>query len=270
MQLKNSTILITGATSGIGLEFVKQLMQHGVTDIIVTGRNADKLKQVKSGFPQVHIFQSDVSNPEEIRELYAQVIQQFPQLNILINNAGIMRNLDLQDTTMDLENITLETDINLSGTIRMVHQFLPHLKTKKTVAIINVSSGLAFMPFPASPIYSAAKAGIHAYTRVLRLQLKKTAVKVFELAPPATETPLLDAFSDLDMEGGGPVMKVEKLVQFAIKGILSDTFEIKPGLSKALKLMGRVAPNFFLNFFDKTIEKGKTKKRNLQLAQQQS
>lgn len=268
MQLKNSTILITGATSGIGLEFVKQLIQHGVADIIVTGRNADKLKQVKNQFPQVHIFQSDVSNPEDIRQLYAQVIQLFPQLNILINNAGIMRNLDLQDTKMELENITQETDINLLGTIRMVHQFLPHLKLKQTAAIVNVSSGLAFVPFSASPIYSAAKSGVHAYTQVLRLQLKKTNVKVFELAPPSTETPLLDAFPELDAESGGPVMKVAKLVQVAIKGILSDTYEIKPGLSKALKLMGRIAPNFLLNLFDKTIEKGKTKKRKLQLAQQ--
>jgi uncharacterized oxidoreductase len=261
MEVKNSTILITGGTSGIGLELVKQLTEKGA-NIIVTGRNLDKLNETKKQFSKVHTFQSDVSKPQDIEQLYKQVTQQFPELNIIINNAGIMRNLDLQDTSLDLENITREVETNLSGVMRMNHQFLPHLKTKKSSAIVNVSSGLAFLPFPLSPIYSAAKSGIHAYSQVLRLQLKNTSVKVFELAPPATETNLMDAFTnDLDTNSGGPIMKVDKMVSVAINGILKDKFEIKPGMSKALNLMGRLAPKFFLNYMDKTIEKAKAKKK---------
>lgn len=263
MELKNSTILITGGTSGIGLELVKQLTKQGA-NIIVTGRNLDKLNETKKQFPEIQTFQSDVSNSNDIEQLYTQLIQQFPELNIIINNAGIMRNLDLQDTSMNLENLTQEIEINLSGTIRMVHQFLPHLKKQKSAAIVNISSGLAFLPFPLSPIYSAAKSGIHAYTQVLRLQLKNTSVKVFELAPPATETTLMNAFTtDLPSDTAGPIMKVDKMVQVAINGLLKNKFEIKPGMSKALNFMGRIAPKFFLNYIDKAIEKGKANKINL-------
>lgn len=256
MELKNSTILITGGTSGIGLEFVKQLIPLGVSKIIVTGRNIAKLDQVKKQFPETETVQSDVSDPKDIVQLYNQVVQQYPELNVIINNAGIMRNLDLQDTSMDLTNITREIDTNLSGTVRMVHQFLPHLKTKGKSAIINISSGLAFVPFPAAPVYSATKFGIHAYTQVLRLQLKDTSVKVFELAPPGTDTPLLDDFSGI--MDSNQNMKVDKMVRIAIRGILKDKNEIKPGVSKVLKFMGRLAPDLFLNLLNKSIAREKS------------
>ncbi len=261
MQLKNSTILITGGTSGIGLEFVKQLSEQGAADIIITGRDVSKLETAKKQYPKVHIFQSDVSKTEDIEKLYQNVTTQFPALNIVINNAGIMRNMDLQDTSIDLENITREIDINLSGTIRMVQQFLPHLKKKESAAIVNVSSGLAFIPFPLSPVYSATKAGVHAYTRVLRLQLKNTKVKVFELAPPGTNTDLMDNFKGLVDEKQN--MNVDKMVGAAIQGILKDKMEIKPGVAKVLKIMSRVAPNFILNFMDKSMEKAKAKQLSL-------
>ncbi|MDQ2718263.1 MAG: SDR family NAD(P)-dependent oxidoreductase [Bacteroidota bacterium] len=261
MKLNNSTVLITGGTSGIGLEFVKQLSEQDAANIIITGRDLSKLEKAKKQYPKVHIFQSDVSEPKDIETLYQNVIGQFPALNIIINNAGIMRNMDLQDTSMDLENITREIDINLSGTIRMVQQFLPHLKKKESAAIVNVSSGLAFVPFPLSPVYSATKAGVHAYTRVLRLQLKNTKVKVFELAPPGTNTDLMDNFKGLVDEKQN--MDVDKMVGAAIHGMLKDKMEIKPGVAKVLKIMSRVAPNFILNFMDKSMEKAKAKQLTL-------
>jgi len=262
MNLKDSTVLITGGTSGIGLEFVKQLSEKGA-NIIITGRNLTALNATKNEFPKIQTFQSDVSKSKDIESLYTLVTQQFPELNIIINNAGIMRNLDLQDARLPLENVTNEIEINLSGTIQMNHQFLPHLKSKVSSAIVNLSSGLAFLPFPLSPVYSAAKSGIHAYSQVLRLQLKNTSIRVFELAPPATKTTLMNAFSkDLDEDSAGPVMTVEKMVRIAIQGLSSDTYEIKPGMSKVLYLMGRIAPHFFLNYMNKTIEKGRIKKQN--------
>jgi uncharacterized oxidoreductase len=257
MDIKNSTILITGGTSGIGLEMAKQLLTHGATDIIITSRDANKLSQIKLEIPQVHAFQSDVSKPDDIRNLYALVTKQFPELNIIINNAGIMRNLDVRDHSLSLENIVSETDINLSGTIRMVHQFLPHLLTRPAAAIVNVSSGLAFIPFPVSPIYSAAKAGVHAYTQVLRLQLKETNVEVIELAPPATDTPLGDPF--VGLVDSRQTMKTDKLVRLAIKGMMKGTSEIKPGLAKVLKAMSRIAPEITLKMLDASIQKAKAR-----------
>ncbi len=126
MDLKNSTILITVGTSGIGLELVKQLTARGA-EIIVTGRNQRVLEETKRKFPEVNIFQSDVSKPENIDSLYAAVTGRFPKLNIIINNAGEMRLIDLQDSSMDLFDINREITTNLSGTIRMAHRFLPHL-----------------------------------------------------------------------------------------------------------------------------------------------
>ena len=163
MELTKNTILITGGTSGFGYQFASQLLALGNT-VIITGRDQTKLDQTKKQLPQVHTFKSDVSDPDAIIALYKNVTEQFPELNILINNAGEMRKINLQDTSIDLYNITREIEINLMGPIRMVQQFLPHLKTKQTAAILNVSSGLAFVPFPISPVYGATKAGIHSYT----------------------------------------------------------------------------------------------------------
>ena len=260
MKLKNSTILITGGTSGIGLEFIKQLSLQGAANIIITGRDGARLEAINKQYPNVYTVQSDVSDAAQIKQLFEEVSQKFPALNVIINNAGIMRNLDLQDSSITLDSITQEINTNLSGTIRMVHQFLPHLKTQPAAAIVNISSGLAFVPFPLSPVYSAAKAGVHAYTQVLRLQLKATNVKVFEVAPPSTETPLQNAFSDIDLESSAPMMKVDKMVNEAIRGILKDKMEILPGMAKMLKIMGRIGPAFAVNMMDKTIEKAKKRK----------
>ncbi|WP_337043679.1 SDR family oxidoreductase [Emticicia sp. 17c] len=241
MDLKNSTILITGGTSGIGLEFVRQLTAHGA-NIIVTGRNPEALNDTKKMFPAVKTFQSDVSNPQDIEQLCERVTAQFPELNIIINNAGIMREINLLDSSKDLQNITREIDTNLSGTIQMVHQFLPHLQKQKSSAVVNVSSAIAFMGYAIAPIYSASKAGVHTYTKVLRAQLKKTNVKVFEVIPPGVTTPLQKDFEH--QPNPSQMMNVEKMVAVAIKGILNDKPEIKPGLSKVVKFMSRFMPDF--------------------------
>ena len=126
-----------------------------------------------------------MSDPAAIAALYAQVVAEFPALDTLINNAGIMRNLNLNDDR-DLSDVTREIEINLNGPIRMVQQFLPHLKTRPGALIVNVSSGLAFVPMLAAPVYSATKAAMHSYSQSLRGQLEGTGVTVVELAPRAS------------------------------------------------------------------------------------
>ncbi len=241
MKLSNSTILITGGTSGIGLEFVSQLNKLGAK-IIVTGRNLELLNDTKKWFPEIHVFQSDVSNTEDIKKLYNKVTKQFPELNILINCAGIMRQIDLLDNALEIENVTQEIDTNLSGSIQMVHQFLPHLMKQKSAAIINVSSAIAFMSYSIAPIYSASKAGVHSYTKALRLQLSKTNVKVFEVIPPGVKTNLQHGWDVPPPEGR--MMEADKMVAEAIKDILKDKLEIKPGLASIVKILSRIAPNY--------------------------
>jgi uncharacterized oxidoreductase len=253
MKLTSNTILITGGASGIGYELTKQLTALGNT-ILITGRDQAKLDRAKAAFPNIHIFRSDVSDPQEIATLYEKVTRQFPQLNILINNAGIMREINVHDTSRSLEDITREIEINLSGPIRMAQQFLPHLKTKSAAAILNVSSGLAFVPLPISPVYCATKAGLHSFSESLRVQLKNTRVKVFELAPPATQTELLGDFDFEDMKGV-TIMKVDDMVKVAVEGMQTDRFEIRPGQANQLKMMSRLAPGFILKQMSRSVDR---------------
>ncbi|KQS92860.1 SDR family NAD(P)-dependent oxidoreductase [Chryseobacterium sp. Leaf394] len=245
MDLKNSTILITGGTSGMGLEFVKQLSEIGAK-IIVTGRNLEALYETKKQFPDVHTFQSDVSNPKDIKDLFDNVTTLFPDLNIIINNAGMMRLIDLQDQSLDLENINREIAINLTGTIQMVHQFLPHLLKQKSAGIVNVSSGIAFMSYSPAPIYSATKAGIRAYTQALRLQLENTNVKVFEMIPPGVKTNLQNDW--VKQPNPAMMMNADEMVKISIDGLLKDKKELKPFPIRIIKMATRLMPNVLLNF----------------------
>jgi uncharacterized oxidoreductase len=257
MNISGNTILITGGTSGIGFEFAAQLLKFGNT-VTITGRDQSRLEEAQRKLPGIHTFQSDVSDPKVIPVLFEAVIKKFPALNVLINNAGIMRKINLQgagnDTANGLEDISREIETNLIGPMRMVKQFLPHLKTQKAAAIVNVSSGLAFVPFPIAPIYCAAKAGVHSFTQSLRVQLKNTRIKVFELAPPATQTPLFTGDFNADDMKGARVMDVAKMVGQAINGLKKDQLEIRPGQSNVLKLMSRVAPQFILNQLSKAVD----------------
>jgi uncharacterized oxidoreductase len=241
MKLQQRTVLITGGTSGIGLALARELHQRGNT-VLVTGRDPEKLQAAKRMLPGVHTFMSDVSDPKAIATLHDSVLAQFPALDTLVNNAGIMRNLNL-NTPRDLMDITREIDINLSGPVRMIQQFLQHLKTRKDALIINVSSGLAFVPLPISPVYSATKAALHSFTQSLRAQLDGTGVSVVELAPPAVETPLFRGEFAEEMKQE-KAMDAKLLARRAIAGIEAGNLEIRPGLSNVLKIMSRFAPEF--------------------------
>lgn len=245
MNMTGNTILITGGTSGIGLELARQLCMENI--VIITGRDEVKLKAAKTSIGRIHAFRSDVGDTTAIAALHDRVLTEFPSLNILINNAGVMRKVNLRDGSVDLVDMNREVETNLSGPIRMVKLFLPHLEKQHSSAIVNVTSGLAFVPFPISPVYSATKAGLHAFTQALRVQMSKTAVRVFELAPPGTETPLFRGDFDAVDLGSTKGMDVTTLARLAIQGMRDDVFEIRPGLSNVLKLMSRIAPGFALN-----------------------
>ena len=212
--------------------------------VIVTGRDRARLEATKRTLPEVHVFSSDVSDPAAIARLHDQVVAQFPALDVLINNAGIMRNLNLNQDR-DLHDVSREIEINLNGPVRMIQHFLPHLKTRRDALILNVSFGLAFIPFPISPVYSATEAVLHAFTQCLRIQLQGSSVRVIELAPPGVETPLFRG-EFAEETKGQKGMDVALLVKATIAGIEVGKTEIRPGLSNVLKTMSRIAPEFML------------------------
>jgi uncharacterized oxidoreductase len=245
MKLENRTILITGGSSGIGLELAKQLLARRNT-VIITGRSEEKLASSKRALPGVQIFKSDVSDPAAIAALRDNVLKQFPALDTLINNAGIMR-VQKFNQDQEIEDITREIEICFSGPVRMIQQFMPHLKTRQGALLINVSSGAALIPFPISPVYSAAKAALHSFTKSLRVQMAGTGVTVIELIPPGVETPLFrnEAFAkEMKVPEG---MDASVFAHKAIAGIEAGKLEIRPGLANVLKIMSRVAPGVMLN-----------------------
>ncbi len=250
MNLQNNTILITGGTSGFGFEFASRLSALGNT-VIITGRNRQKLEETKKKLPNIYVVQSDVSKPDDLVNLHDEVVKHFPNLNIIINNAGEMRDIILQEKN-ELHDLTREIEINLMGPIRMVQQFLPHLKRQSNAAILNVTSGIALMPFPLTPIYSASKSGLRFFTQALRVQLKNTTVKVFDLVAPGSSTPLNEKFKGIDgFDAKDASMPAGKIVDEAIEGMKKDKFEIYPGPLKVLRFFIRLFPGFFLNYTSK-------------------
>lgn len=252
MKLQNNTILITGGSSGIGLEFAKKLIKLG-NMVIITGRDSQKLNEAKRILPEVHTIQGDVTSPEDMDILYQQIAKQFPELNIIINNAGIGKTLNLREKYDD-DALIVELKTNLYAPIQITNKFLPILIEKKESAIVNITSALAFSPFPVVPIYSAAKAGLRSYTLSLRVQLRNTPVKVFELAPPTTQTDMLRGFAPEHMKGI-LAMSASDLVNYTLNKIEKDQLEICPGQAKRLRLMSRIAPGYVLKLMSKSFKR---------------
>lgn len=253
MKLSGNTILITGGSRGIGLQMAKAFLKEGNT-VIITGRNAEQLEKIKAEHPELHTIQSDAGSPEDIQKLKTQIEKDFHELNILINNAGIMHQIDLQKHELSSEDLVKEITVNLNGTIWMNDAFIPLLKGKPNAATVSVSSGLAFAPLPITPVYCATKAGVHSYTMSLRVQLRNTSIKVFELAPPGTETDMMGSFDPEDMKGSTP-MPVDKMVNVFMKGFAADKLEIRPGQANQLRFMSRFLPGVIQSVLNKPVDR---------------
>lgn len=238
MRLSGRTILITGGSAGIGLAFALKFLELG-NEVIVTGRRQAVLDEVRSRYPKLHTIQSDIADPLQIAALATRVKAEFPKLDVLMNNAGVGAAMDLRAPASDLAAMTSEVDINLGGVIRMTSA-LVDLLTANGGTIINVSSGLAFVPLPSNAIYSATKAAVHSYTQSLRFQLEDSGVEVIELMPPAVRTDLTDEYA----EHGISMISTEELVKQSFAALRSGKLEIRPGQSKQLAFMSRLAPNF--------------------------
>jgi uncharacterized oxidoreductase len=222
MDLSNNTVLITGGTSGIGLAFAEEFLKAG-SKVIVCGRRGNKLHEVREKRPDVVIRNCDVAVADERRELFNWVSKNYPDVNVLINNAGVQMLADMT-TEVDLTRVHAEVETNLVAPIHLSSLFAPYFKSKSSAAIINISSGLAFVPIAFMPVYCATKAAIHSISLSLRHQLKETAVKVFEIAPPAVDTELgHDRREDKSQSHGG--LPVDDFIAEAMQALRDDMFE---------------------------------------------
>ncbi|HWL11618.1 MAG TPA: SDR family NAD(P)-dependent oxidoreductase [Ureibacillus sp.] len=189
MKLTGNTILITGGASGIGLAFAEQFLKEGNT-VIVVGRREEKLAEAKEKFPSLHTRVCDVAKEEERIQLYEWAVKEFPELNVVVNNAGIQQRVNLLNAQNDWNYYQNELAINVEGPIHLSMLFIPHLVKQERATILNITSGLAIQPGVWVPIYSATKAAMHSFTITLREQLENTSVEVVEVLPPAVNTDL--------------------------------------------------------------------------------
>ncbi len=229
MKTSGNTVLITGGATGIGFAIAQRLVKLG-NNVIICGRRESKLAEASKSLPGIHTIKCDISKESEREALAKRMESDFKDLNVLINNAGIQRRIDLKvGIDQFLKNDHNEIDINLKSQVYLAVRFTPILAKQKEAAIINVSSGLGFVPMAAFPIYSATKAAIHSFTMSLRHQLKGTSIRVFEIIPPTVH--------DTELKGK-PQAKTDYSISAAqmadevIKGLGEDQYEISAGASR--------------------------------------
>jgi uncharacterized oxidoreductase len=240
MRTAGNTILVTGGATGIGFSLAEAFDIAG-NEVIICGRRESRLKEAKNKLPRIHIKVCDLSKEKERKSLFEWVSSNFSNTNILINNAGIQRMIDFKSGTQDLFDGEDEIEINLKASVHLSAYFIPLLSKHKEAAIINVSSGLAFIPIAAMPIYCATKAAVHSFSLSLRHQLRDTPIKVFEIIPPMVDTEL-----DKGMGGeqgqedrGIPPTEVAKA---AIKALKNNEYEIAVGMAQNLRMDARNDP----------------------------
>ena len=238
MKTSGNTVVITGGGSGIGEALAHRLHDAG-NRVIVAGRRREALERAIAGRADMSAIELDVDSAEGIADFAARLIAEHPAVNVLVNNAGIMR-FEALDRSRDLTDAEATIATNLLGPIRLTNALIEHLVQQPDAAILNVTSGLAFVPLVATPTYSATKAAIHSYTVAMREALKGR-VEVIEIAPPAVQTGLtpgqesrpgyqpLDAFADevmalLTRQPTPPEILVER-VKFARNAEAEGRFE---------------------------------------------
>lgn len=230
MKTTDNTILITGGGSGIGRALAEAFHALG-NQIIISGRSQKTLDEATSANPGMKSLTVDMTDAASIRDFAAKLAQEFPSLNVLINNAGIMRPENLLSPELDTVDAEATILTNLLGPIRLTSALLPLLRKQPHATVMNVTSGLAFIPLAATPTYSATKAAVHSYTESLRHQLRDTSVEVLELAPPYVATHLMG-----DQQAADPrAMPLEEFI--------SEVMEIlttQPGATEIL--VKRVEP----------------------------
>ncbi|MGB3472302.1 MAG: SDR family NAD(P)-dependent oxidoreductase [Erythrobacter sp.] len=249
MNLTDKIVVVTGGGSGIGAEIAARFAGMGNT-VIICGRDKAKLTSAASkmgAFP----IQCDVTSPDECQAMLDVIIADHQRLDILVNCAGVMFGYDFAEDPGTAEKIQTEIDINAIAPLRLTHAALPILNRSPEAAVVFVSSGLAYSPFAGTPAYSGTKALIHHSAKALRHQFKKRGIKVFELLPPITDTPMAHGANTGGFKKSSPAEVVNELIE----GMERDRYEIAAGASKLLRIMSRVAPGFLFNQMTKAFEK---------------
>ncbi len=243
MNLKDKRIVVTGGGSGIGLALALAFAEAG-GQVVIAGRSKSRLKEAATSHPRLSGFTCDVTQSDDVAALCAHM-DGGGGTDVLVNNAGIMHAFDVT-TQFPLEMQLDEIEIDVAAPVRVVHHFLPGM-LGRTSMIVNVSSGLAYVPYAAAPVYSASKAFLHSYTLSLRAQLAGTSVRVVELLPPVVDTELAQG-----LDPSFARMSPRDLAAAFLRGVRKGQDEIAPGQSTQIKWMSRLAPAFIFGMLNKS------------------
>lgn len=227
MQMTGNTIFITGGTSGIGRALAEQFHSLG-NKVIIAGRRQALLDEVAATHPGIEGIALDISDAADIDRVAAQLIRDYPTLNVLVNNAGIMPFDDPSGRIDDAVSRQI-LDTNLLGPIRLTSALIEHLKAQPRATIIHNTSVLAYVPIATNAVYSASKAALHSYALSQRFMLKGTSVSVQEIAPPWVDT-------DLIKKSGDPrAMPLDAFIAETMKGLATDAPEVFVEAIRALR-----------------------------------
>ena len=227
MRLTGNTIFITGGGSGIGRGLAEALHKLG-NQLIISGRRKAKLAEVTKANPGMQSIELNVEEPASIAAVAKELVTNYPKLNVLFNNAGVMHIDDLSRPVDDAMAVATVTT-NLLGPIRMTSALIEHLKKQKMAAIINTCSTLSFVPLAMTGVYSSTKAAMHSYTQSLRYKLEGTSVKVQEIAPPWVQTDLLNSNNE------PRAMPLAAFIEQTMKALATDANEVLVEIAKPFR-----------------------------------
>lgn len=246
MDLKNKTALVTGGGAGIGLAITRAFHDAGA-HVVIAGRDGTRLDRVRDTLGGITTIQADLADRGDREQLIGAVANLDRPLDILVNNAGIMQYFLLNDPRAQ-DRLDAELALDLQAPIHLSTALLPHLLGRPEAAIVNVTTGLIYAPFGNTPGYSAAKAGLHGFTRSLRWQTRDTGLKVVELMPPAVRTELTRRYD-------GSKIEPEAVAAALVHGLTTGVDEVRAGQSKALYAMSRLAPGFIYPTLNRLADK---------------
>ncbi len=239
MILSGHTVLITGGNSGIGLALTRQFYQKN-NRVIICGRNLERLNLAKEEMSQIEVIQCDLAQEKDINNLVTTIEQNFSNLSILINNAGVQLNYQFihADRKQILRDLDWETQINFNAPVKLITLCLPMLRQHSESAILNISSGLALTPKTSAPIYCGTKAALHIFSKSLRYQMEEDSpnIKVFEAILPLVDTAMTKG------RGKGKI-RPKQVVDEIMQAMTKNNYEIKIGKVKLLVWLNRLIPS---------------------------
>lgn len=237
MKLSGNTILITGGSSGLGLEMSKRFIQNN-NKVIICGRSQQRLNEAKQQLPELEIIPCDLSDKYQCKALADWIIEKHPDLNVLINNAAIVHKVDFLSTEGIIEMAEQEMETNFMAPIRLTHFLFPQLQRNRDAHIINITTGLIYTPRADYPFYNATKAALHSFTQVFRKKSENSNVQTIEVMFPAVRTPW--------HKGSPPKIAIatDKAVEEMLAGLERGIPEIRVAGSKLLYTISRIAPKF--------------------------